>query len=237
MSEVGRDERLLEIFATLADTLVEGYQVVDLLQLLVESCIEVIDAQAAGILLADENGQLELVASTSESTRLVEVMQLSAYAGPCIESFTTGRAVIVPDISGAPESWSEFRSSALDEGFGSALAIPMRLRSERIGTLNLFNDQVGEPGRRDVLAAQALADVATIGILQERALRETSVVAEQLQRALTSRVVIEQAKGVVSYSRDIPMDDAFSLIRSYARSHSLGLAQVAEQIVARTLVL
>jgi len=237
VSETSRDERLLEIFAQLADTLVDGYQVVDLLQLLVDACTEVIDARAAGILLADEHGQLELVASTSESSRLVEIMQLSAHAGPCIESFTTGQTVAVPDISLSPDAWSEFRASALDEGFGSALAIPMRLRTNRIGTLNLFNERVGEPARRDVLAAQALADVATIGILQERAIRETSIVAEQLQRALTSRVIIEQAKGVVSYSRGMSMDAAFAVIRSHARSHNLGLAQVAEMVVARTLVL
>ena len=237
MSDVDRDERLLEVFARLADTLVEGYQVVDLLQVLVDACTEVIDSKAAGILLADEDGQLELVASTSESSRLVEIMQLSAHAGPCIESFITGRAVTVPDIAATPDAWAEFRASALDEGFGSALAIPMRLRSTRIGTLNLFNDEVGQPAHRDVLAAQALADVATIGILQERAIRETSVVAEQLQRALTSRVLIEQAKGVVSYSHDLTMEAAFAMIRNYARSHNLGLAQVAEMVVARTLVL
>ncbi len=237
MSETRRDDRLLEVFAQLADTLVEGYQVVDLLQVLVDACTEVIDAKAAGILLADRSGQLELVASTSESSRLVEIMQISAHSGPCIESYTTGRAITVPDIATVPDAWSDFRESAIEAGYGSAIAIPMRLRAERIGTLNLFNDRIGEPERHDVLAAQALADVATIGILQERAIRETSVVAEQLQRALSSRVIIEQAKGVVSYSRNVTMDEAFAQIRAHARSHNLGLAQVAERIVARSLVL
>jgi GAF domain-containing protein len=234
MNEVAQ-RRLLQTFVALADTLVDDYDVVELLQLLVDTCHDVLGMSAAGILLADPLGELELVASTSESSRLVEMMQLSARAGPCIESFRTGRAVSVPDISGVDDEWREFRTSALEQGFRAMDALPLRLRTATIGTLNLLRDTRGSAPEDDVLAAQAFADVATIGILHERTLRESEVLSEQLQAALNSRIVIEQAKGVVSHLRGVSIDEAFVLIREYARSHRMGLSTVATQLVNRRL--
>jgi transcriptional regulator with GAF, ATPase, and Fis domain len=233
---VTREQRLLEAFATLADTLVAGYDVVDLLQRLVETCQETLDVTAAGLLLADASGSLDLVASTSEESRLVEVMQLSADAGPCIECFHTARIVSLPDIREAPDEWGEFRDAAREQGFLSVCAIPLRLRETTIGALNLFTDTAGELDEGDVRAAQALADVATIGILQERALRESDVIREQLQVALTSRVLIEQAKGILAYTHDLAMDEAFTMLRDYARRNRLPLAEVAQGLVQRTLI-
>jgi GAF domain-containing protein len=227
--------RLLETFVKLADTLVADYDVVDLLQMLVDTCRDVLDTTAAGILLADESGELELVASTSEASRLVEMMQLSAEQGPCIESFRSGRRVSVPDIADSNPEWWQFRGSALRQGFRSMDALPLRLREATIGTLNLLRASSGPAPDEDIAAAQAFADVATIGILHERALRESAVLTEQLQSALNSRVVIEQAKGVVSHTRGVAIDEAFTLIREHARSHGTGLSVVAAQIVDRTL--
>ena len=227
--------RLLETFVTLADTLVADYDVVDLLQLLVDTCRDVLDTTAAGILLADENGELEVIASTSEASRLVEMMQLSAEEGPCIESFHSGRRVSVPDIEDSKPEWWQFRGSALRQGFHSMDALPLRLRDTTIGTLNLMRESPGEAPEEAVAAAQAFADVATIGILHERTLRESAVLTEQLQAALNSRIVIEQAKGVVSHTRGVTIDEAFALIRQYARSHNTGLSVVAAGIVNRTL--
>jgi transcriptional regulator with GAF, ATPase, and Fis domain len=227
--------RLLETFVTLADTLVADYDVVDLLQLLVDTCRDVLDTTAAGILLADENGELEVIASTSEASRLVEVMQLSAEEGPCIESFRSGRRVSVPDIADSKQEWWQFRGSALRQGFHSMDALPLRLRDTTIGTLNLMRESPGAAPEESVAAAQAFADVATIGILHERTVRESTVLTEQLQSALNSRIVIEQAKGVVSHTRGVSIDEAFTLIREYARSHSTGLSLVAARIVNRTL--
>ncbi|WP_314507242.1 GAF and ANTAR domain-containing protein [uncultured Microbacterium sp.] len=227
--------RLLETFVTLADTLVADYDVVDLLQLLVDTCRDVLDTTAAGILLADENGELEVIASTSEASRLVEVMQLSAEEGPCIESFRSGRRVSVPDIADSKQEWWQFRGSALRQGFHSMDALPLRLRDTTIGTLNLMRESPGAAPEESVAAAQAFADVATIGILHERTVRESTVLTEQLQSALNSRIVIEQAKGVVSHTRGVSIDEAFTLIRGYARSHSTGLSLVAARIVNRTL--
>jgi GAF domain-containing protein len=235
--ESTRDGRLLQTFVTLADTLVEGYDVVELLQVLVDTCRDLLDTTAAAILLADANGELDLIASTSEASRLVEMIQLSAEAGPCIECFRSGRAVSLPDISAAPPEWSRFRESALAQGFESVHAVPLRLRDQRIGTLNLLRSSTGELEAQDRITAQAFADVATIGIVHERSLRETTMLSEQLQAALSSRIVIEQAKGVVAFTHGVPIDAAFTLIRNYARSKRQRLSDVAARIVDRTLKL
>lgn len=237
MSEITRERQLLQTFASLADTLVDDYDVVDLLQLLVDSCTELLDTTAAAILLADPTGELDVVASTSEASRLVEVMQLSAEAGPCIDSFRTGQLISVPDIREAPPEWTRFRQSALDQGFRSVHSLPLRLRETTIGTLNLLRDTTDDFDPENLVAARAFADVATIGILHERWFRETALLAEQLQGALSSRVVVEQAKGVVAYTRGVPIDEAFALIRAYARSHQLGISEVAARLVDRSLEL
>lgn len=237
MSEVTRERRMLATFAQLADTLVDEYDVVDLMQLLVDSCRDLLDASAAGILLADRTGELELIASTSEASRIVEMMQLGAEAGPCIESFQTGRTVSVPDISQSPPEWSAFARSASEQGFASVHAIPLRRRDLTIGSLNLLRGIPGELEELDRNAARAFADVATIGILHERSLSESRVVQEQLQAALNSRIVIEQAKGVVAFTRKVSMDEAFDLIRAHARTTRQPLTGVAQQLVAMTLAL
>lgn len=237
MIDATREERVLQTFAKLADTLVAGYDVVDLLQMLVDVCRDLIDADAAGILLADGNGELEVIVSTSEASRLVEMMQVSAEAGPCVESFRTGKPVSLPDLAAAPNEWREFRESAEAQGFASTHAVPLRLRETTIGTLNLFRTRTGDLSPRDLVTAQAFADVATIGILHERALREHAIVTEQLQSALNSRILIEQAKGVVAQRLGVSIDDSFEIIRTYARSHRLGIGDVSARLVARTLIL
>lgn len=235
MTETTRDERLLQTFAMLADTLVDDYDVVDMLQSLVEACRDLLETSAAGILLADHAGELELVTSTSEASVLVETMQLSAQAGPCIESYQSGMPISVPSIEEVGPEWSAFRRSALEQGFHSAEAIPLRLRDVTIGTLNLLRTETGTPPASDMIAARAFADVATIGILHERSLRESELLSQQLQYALNSRVVIEQAKGVVSFTNGVPIDESFELIRHYARSHGLTVTDVANRLVRREL--
>ena len=232
-----REGQLLETFVTLADTLVADYDVVDLLCTLVDKCAALLEASAAGIILSAGNGELEVVASTNERSRLVEILQLRAGSGPCVESFLTGKAVAVPDIEAVEENWSRFRAGALEQGFASMHAVPLRLRATTIGSLNLFWERTGGLSEADINTVQALADVATIGILQERAIRESDIVRQQLQHALSSRVLIEQAKGVLAYTHDINMGDAFALIRAYARRNGIPLADVAEQIVNRELTL
>lgn len=235
MKESVRTENILDAFATLADSLVEGYDSLDVLQMLVDTCHNLLDVDSAGILLANSSAGLELVASTSEANTLVEMMQLAADAGPCLECFRTRLVVSIPDVSVGAERWPQFVSTALAEGIHSVYAIPMRLRETTIGTLNLMRNELGELNGYDIRAAQAFADVATIGILQERSLRDASAVTDQLQQALNSRVVIEQAKGVLAETANLSMDQAFLRLRGHARSHNLSLRAVAREVVSGSL--
>ncbi len=235
MTEKTREQRINDAFVTVADTLVDEYDVIDLVHTLVEVCTTLLDVDAGGLLLADENGELQLVASTSERADFVEVMQLAAGMGPCVDCFTSGKAVAVHDIARDGGRWPEFQAAAAQQGFRAVYATPLRLRGKVLGAMNLFSNTVGELNAPDAAVAQALADVATIGILQERNIRETGVVAAQLQRALESRVLIEQAKGVLSAQGDMDVDTAFTTLRTYARSHNLTLRAVAEAVTSRTL--
>jgi len=228
---------LTAAFVTLADTLVAGYDVVDLLQTLVDTCADLLDASAAGLMLADPAGELAVVASTSEKSRLVETMQLSSGFGPCVQCFSTGAPVTVSDVAELGDEWPGFREAALEQGFRSVHGVPLRLRGNVIGTLNLFRTTTGALSDEDLSVAQGLADVATIGILQERAIREADIAKNQLQHALDSRVLIEQAKGVIAYMRDVDMDEAFQTLRSYSRNNGLNLRDVAELVVNRSLAL
>ncbi|RUQ98296.1 GAF and ANTAR domain-containing protein [Labedella endophytica] len=236
MTERAREDRLLEVFARLADTLVDDFDVGDLLQMLVETCESVFDVAAAAILLDAGDGRLDLVASTSHESRTVELMVLAADEGPCLDAFHTGAAVVVPDLRDGSD-WARFRQSAMDNGFTGVHALPMRLRQESIGALSLFENAGSDLLARDLNAAQALADVATIGILQDRAMRESRSVREQLQTALHSRIVIEQAKGVVAYTHDEDMDEAFRRIRRHARETRRPIGEVAREIVDRRLII
>lgn len=235
MNEVSRETKLNAAFVKLADTLTDDYDVVDLLHTLMEECIDLLDTQAGGLMLADALGNLELVASTNEQADFVEIMQLNAGTGPCIDCFSTGTAVGVADIDETATRWPEFRAAALKQGFHSVHATPLRLRGQIIGTMNLFGTSVGELSPSDAAVAQALADVATIGILQERIIHESGIVTEQLQRALDSRILIEQAKGVLSQTGSMEMGDAFAALRAYARNNNLSLRYVAEGVTNRTL--
>ncbi|WP_411557703.1 ANTAR domain-containing protein [Plantibacter sp. MPB07] len=234
---LGHGAELLEVFATLADTLIDDYDVVDLLQTLVDASVDLLDVDASGILLADQHGDLDLIASTSESSRLVELIQLSADEGPCIESFRGGMAVAVPEISAVAGEWPRFAQAAADAGFASVYAVPLRLRRTTIGTLNLFRTASEDLDELETRAAQAMADVATIGILHERTLRASDAAREQLERALQSRVTIEQAKGVVAFTASISVEDAFERLRTHARSSRRSLADVARDVVERRLEL
>lgn len=235
MNETIRLERLFDAFATLADTLVAGYDVLDLLQTLVENCHDLLDVDSAGILLANAGGGLEVVASTSEANTLVEIMQLDADAGPCLECFRIRAVISVPDIEIGSSRWPDFCATALAQGIHSVYAIPLRLRETTIGTLNLMRNERGELNQQDIRAAQALADVATIGILQERSIRDASKLREQLQGALSSRVVIEQAKGVVAETANVSIEEAFARIRDHSRSSQTPLSIVARQLVSGEL--
>ncbi len=226
-----REQALAEVFVSLADTLVVDYDVVDLLDQLVAACVELLGATAAGLLLDDQKGNLAVVASSSEETRLLEIYQLQNNEGPCLDCVRTRSAVVSDDLAADRDRWPVFVPAALDAGVRSVVAVPLRLREETIGGLNLFHSGAESVTEEDQRLAQALADVATIGILQQRSAHRSSMMAEQLQHALNSRVAIEQAKGVLAERNGIGVEAAFDALRRHARNHNLKLTDVALAVV------
>jgi GAF domain-containing protein len=235
MDGLSRETRVNTAFVAVADTLTTDFDVVDLLHTLVEQCTQILDTDAGGLMLVDGDGHLQLMTSTSEAADFVEVMQIDAASGPCIECFATGSTISVPNIQSTGGRWPAFQKAALQHGFKSAHATPLKLRGQVIGTMNLFSRKRSALTERDAALAQALADVATIGILQERLVREGNIVAEQLHLALDSRILIEQAKGVVAHSLSLDMDEAFAVLRNHAQKNNLTIRYVAEEISMRRL--
>jgi transcriptional regulator with GAF, ATPase, and Fis domain len=211
--------------------MVDDYDVVDLLDQLVNACVHVLGVTAAGLLLDDQQGNLALVASTSQETRLLELFVLQNNEGPCMDCVRTGAAVTSDDLAHDLDRWPAFVPAARGAGFHSAAAVPMRLREQTIGGLGLFLDLPQPIPATSRRLAQALADVATIGILQQRSLHHSHVLSEQLQGALTSRITIEQAKGVLAERNDLTMAAAFDALRRHARDHNLKLTDVATAVV------
>lgn len=232
---MARQQDLLAAFIEFADTLVDEYDVVEFLHRLAERCVALTSATETGIMLADRDGILRYIASSSERMRLIELYELQYEEGPCVDAFRDGAAVHSLLSDEALVRWPRVARRARDAGFESVSALPLRLRNEVIGTLNIFSVDHALLCTQDQMVAQALADIATIGILQERALNDAQVVTSRLETALESRIVIEQAKGVIAEHNRVTTDTAFTVLRTYTRSHNRGLSQVAHDIVEGTL--
>jgi transcriptional regulator with GAF, ATPase, and Fis domain len=225
-----RDRKLAQTLVDLADTLVHDFDVVVFLQHLSDSCVDLFDLSSAGVMLQDRQSALQVIASSDERGRTLELMELQNQEGPCLDAFRLKQPVQASGPA-ADDRWPIFAAHARTLGYQSFAALPMRLRDQTIGALNMFgaHDHVLEA--HDLKNAQALADIATIGLLNERAVREARLVAEQLQHALTSRVVLEQAKGIIAVRLDCHVDQSFEVMRSYARSHNLRLSDIAREVV------
>lgn len=226
-----RETLLAETFVEVADTLVADFDVLDFLSVLASRCVELFGASEAGLMLADATGEMRVAASSSHRMRLLELFELQHSEGPCVDCYHSGTPVRCEDLQAMVERWPRFAPEALEAGFSSVYALPMRLRDQTIGSLNLLRRAPGVLHDDDLRAAQALADVATIGILQHRAAAESRLLAEQLHYALNSRVIIEQAKGVLAERRHLDMDAAFSVLRRSARARNQRLVDVAHAIV------
>jgi GAF domain-containing protein len=224
-------DRVAEVFVEFADTLVEEFDVVEFLQMVTTRAAELVESAAAGLLLADEQGQLQFMAASDERTHLLELFQVQAVEGPCQDCYRLGASVVNADLTHAQERWPQFTPRALAAGFRSVHAFPLRLRHEVIGALNMFGTEEGDLDPSDIRVIQALADIATIGLLQERAVREATILSEQLQGALQGRVSIEQAKGALAQIHGVGVDDAFDLMRSFARNNNRRLSAVARDVV------
>jgi GAF domain-containing protein len=230
-----REAVLARTLVELADTLVADFDVVELLTLLADRCVEVLDVGAAGLMLAAPGGELRVMASSSEAMRVLELFELQAQEGPCLDCYRTGLPVVNQNLTAVNGRWPLFAAEVLASGFQSVHALPMRLRGSVIGALNLFHVEPGEMRQADVDAAQALADVATIAVLQHRASLEAQVLNDQLNHALNTRIVIEQAKGMVAEREGLDMEQAFAALRNHARNHNLRLVDVAEGVISGTL--
>ncbi|CAN5481816.1 GAF and ANTAR domain-containing protein [soil metagenome] len=230
-----RERRLIETFVELADTLVEDFDVVEFFSSLTERVVQLGIASEAGILLVDEVGDLQFIAASHERTHLLELFQVQNQEGPCQDCFTTGAPVSVDDLAAASDRWPLFAPRAVSAGFRSVQAVPLRLRGTILGAFNLFLNEPGGIDREAEAVVQAMADVATIGLLQQRELDRAHSVEGQLQRALQTRIGIEQAKGIISERMGIPMDAAFGLLRGYSRNHNQKLHDSARDIVTGVL--
>ena len=219
----------------LADTLVDDFDLIDLLTLLVDRSVEILDVDAAGLMLVSPDDELQLAASSSEAMRIVELFELQSHEGPCLDCHRTGETQLNQDLTTADGRWPTFAPVALDAGFRSVHAIPMRLRGTTIGALNLFGTEAGTLSDDDCAAAQALADMATISILQNRAAVEAQTLNVQLTQALTSRIVIEQAKGMLAERAGLEVDQAFTRLREHARRNNLRLVEVAQSLLDGTI--
>jgi GAF domain-containing protein len=226
---------LAQTVVAAADTMVTDFDVVDFLSMLATRCVELFDAGDAGFMLVDSSGHLQVVASSSHVMHILELFEIQHAEGPCPDAYRTGSGVEVNDLLRAADRWPTFTPEALKTGFRSVFAFPMRLRKQTIGALNLIRTTTGPLPSGELAAAQALADIATIGILHHRASKESRLLTEQLQYALDSRIVIEQAKGAAAQQLDIEMDQAFEALRQYSRRHNRRLIDVATDIVNHTL--
>lgn len=222
-----RESRLVETFVTLTDNLVADFDVLDVLQTLVDRSVELFDAAAGAIHLLNSQGELEVAASTNERSEFIGLLQLNAGEGPCITAVTSGELVTSHDLAELTRGWPRFAAASLQRGYVGVHAIPLRLREEVIGSLNLFRETEGALNGIDARAAQALADVATISVLQQRSLQSATLASEQLQRALDTKIAIEQAKGYVARALDTDMDTAREILRRYARNNQMRLSDVA----------
>jgi transcriptional regulator with GAF, ATPase, and Fis domain len=225
---------LSETFVELTDTLVVGFDVIDFLHVLTNRSAQLLDVSAAGLLLADPRGELRVVAASSEAARLLELFQIQNDQGPCLDCFRSGRPVAAADLAAEAARWPRFAPAARQAGFAAVQALPMRLREQVIGALNLFRADPGTLAPEDIRVGQALADVATISLLHERSMRHSDTMNEQLQTALNSRVIIEQAKGKLAERLGVDMDQAFSLLRDRARTSNRRLSDLARAFVDGT---
>ena len=229
------DRRVWQAFVQLADTLVADFDVIDFLHTLAQHSVDLLGVSACGILLADHTGRLNLAAASTKQVRLLELSQSTADEGPCVDAYRAQARVSCPDLAMARERWPSFAVAALSAGFTAVHALPMRLHEQAIGAMSLYSTRSAQLTGQAAELGQALADVATIGILHERAFHRREMVTEQMEKALSSRITIEQAKGVVAERLHVTIEEAFTLIRAYAQRHSLKLADTARAITAGEL--
>jgi GAF domain-containing protein len=224
--------RLATVFVDVADSLVDEFDLIDFLHRLTAHVADLFDTAAVGLMLGDQRGRLQFMAASDESGKIMELFQVQLHEGPCLDAFRTAAPVVNVDLPAASDQWPNFAPRAAAAGFRAVHAFPLRLRNQVIGAMSVFSRTTEtELDRSDMEIVQSLADVAAIALLQERAIRRGELLSEQLQGALNSRVVIEQAKGIIAQARAITVDEAFALMRDYARRNNRRLGDVAHAVI------
>jgi GAF domain-containing protein len=232
---MAREELVVRALVEMADTLVADFDVVELLSGLAGHCVELLGVSAAGVMVATAHGDLRLVASSSEAMRVLELFELQAEEGPCLDAYRSGEPVDHLALGDGSSPWPRFSPAAVGAGFRSVSALPLRLRDTTIGALNLFSVGVAPMSEPNTVVARALSDLAAISIIQHRSADEHQRANEQLSYALNSRIVIEQAKGIIAERAGVDLSEAFERLRGYARNHNLRLTEVAFAAVDGTL--
>jgi hypothetical protein len=230
-----REEWLADTFVELADTLVADFDVVEFLGMMVARCAVLLDGSEVGLAVANRQGRLRVLASSSERMRILELLEVQNEEGPCRDCYLTGDQILNKRVDAAMSEWPHFAPMASEAGFQMLHAVPMRLRGQTIGAINIFDPRLRKLSVHTANMTQAFADVATIGILQERSSKDQMILTAQLAKALDTRVAIEQAKGVLAERLKISMDEGFSLMRGYARSNNLRLSDVAHAVTSGEL--
>jgi GAF domain-containing protein len=230
-----RESLVIATLVELADSLVDDFDVIEVLTLLSNRCVDAIDVDAAGVLLVAPEGDLQYIASSSESMKVLELFQIQANEGPCVDCYHGGTAIINHSLGTSEDLWPQFSPRAMAHGFKSVHCLPMRLRGQTVGALNLFSVTEGALHEDDIVVAQGLADVATIAILQYRTALNAQTLNDQLSNALNSRIIIEQAKGKISQATNCDMTDAFARLRAHSRNHNELLTEIARSIVLGTM--
>ena len=228
---MAREQQIIETFVELADTMVDEFDVIEFLHRLAERCAELLDCAEAGLLLADAAGMLRVMASSSERSEALELLQSQNEEGPCVECYRNGQPVHSENLAADEERWPKFAPAAIERGFRSVQALPMRVRGETVGAMNLFRSEPGTMAGPDLLLGQGMADIAAIALLQERTVRESRGVIASLQGALNSRVIIEQAKGMLSERLQIDVDEAYARLRAHARNHNRRFSDIAHDLL------
>jgi hypothetical protein len=230
-SDVTRERAVIGAFVHLADTLVDEFDVIEFLQYLTQCCVDLAEVDEAAVMLAPPSGRLQAVASSSEVSRVLELLELQNQDGPCLDAFRTGETVTSDDLHHDGTRWPQFAPEALSAGIHGVHSIPMKLRDEVIGALNLFRRATGHLSEADALLARALCDIATIGVIHQRTLRAAASTSSGLQHALTSRIRIEQAKGILAERSGATIDESFEVLRGYARRTNQSISVVATAVV------
>ena len=231
MTETGREGQVLHAVVSLVDSLLDDFDIVELLTQLTERCAQLLDVASSGLLLADPRQQLNLMAATSNKTHELELFQLQSDEGPCLDCYATGAPISVADLGAEADRWPRFVEAATRSGFASVHAVPMRAAGMVLGALGLFGTAVGELNRQDLVVAQTLAHIATVAIVQEHAPTPDAVL-PRLRGALSSRIVVEQAKGFLRVTMGVSVEEAFALLRAYAGTHTVHLSDLARSLIS-----